>query len=72
MIIKAVGIVVDDKARSDPSLGACLKVKWVWHGHEAMGKIDDKYNVRNITLYEEVNPIVQERVIQLLLKQMKP
>ncbi|MFH1774551.1 MAG: hypothetical protein ABH874_06295 [Methanobacteriota archaeon] len=62
--IKAVGIVVDDKVRSDPSLGACLKVKWVWHGHEAMGKIDDKYNVRNITLYEEVNP--------MLLKQMKP
>lgn len=67
LIIKAVGIVVDDEVTSIENVGrACVKVKWVWEGEELMGKISDKYNVRLNTIYEEYNPIVQKRVIELL------
>ncbi len=71
LIIKAVGIVVDDKVLKDENLGVCLKVEWVWQGYEVIGKLDDKYNIRNITLYEEFNPDIQNKVIELLLKQTK-
>jgi hypothetical protein len=66
LIIKAVGIVVDDTV-SEIDLGFCLEVEWVWQGYEVLGRVDDKYNVRNTTLYEEVNPDVQQNVINLLL-----
>jgi len=45
---------------------ACLGVRWIWSGEEYMGFIQDKYNVRNTTLYEEYNPGIQNRVIELL------
>lgn len=70
--IKAVGIVVDAEVKKVKNLGMGVKVKWIWQGDEFIGKIDDKYNVRNITLYEEFNPDVQKKVIQLILKRMKP
>lgn len=70
--IKAVGIVVDAEVKNVKNLGMGVQVKWIWRGDEFIGKIDDKYNVRNITLYEEFNPDVQKRVIRLILKQMKP
>ena len=67
LTIKAVGIVVDDKVFSDPDLGqACVRVRWFWHGSEYIGKLKDRYPVRNITLYEEYNPSIQHRVIELL------
>lgn len=67
LTIKAVGIVVDDKVVRIKGVGrACLRVKWVWSGEEYIGVIQDKYNVRNITLYEEYNPDIQQRVIELL------
>ena len=48
-------------------LGTGIPVKWVWTGEERLGKLDDKYPVRNITLYEEFSPQVQKKVIGLLL-----
>lgn len=68
LTIKAIGIVTDDKVISMKGVGrACLKVRWIWSGEEYVGFIEDKYNVRNITLYEEYNPEVQNRVIELLV-----
>ena len=65
--IKAIGIVLDDNVFSVKGVGeACLKVKWIWEGSEVIGKIDDKYYVRRITIYEEFNPDVQKKVVDLL------
>jgi len=73
LIIKAVGIVINDEVKTDPNLGRGLKVKYVWKGKEVIGQLKkDPYNVRNITIYEEFNPEVQERVIQLLLNPNYP
>jgi hypothetical protein len=71
LIIKAVGIVISDRLKNDKKLGTGMPVKWVWTGEERLGKFDDKYPVRNITLYEEFNPQVQKRVIDLLLSCVK-
>ncbi len=68
LIIKAVGIVMDDEIFSDPDLGeACLRVRWLWRGNDHVGQVGDRYNVRNNTLYEEFNPEISRRVIALLI-----
>lgn len=67
LTIKAIGIVADDKVTQIPNAGeACIKVKWVWKGEEYIGKIDDKYIVHTGSLYEEYNPDVQKKIIDLL------
>ncbi|SRR6266542_1611783 len=71
LIIKAVGIVISDQQKSDKKLGTGIPVKWVWTGEKRLGKLDDKYPVRNITLFEEFNPQVQKKVIELLLSCLK-
>jgi hypothetical protein len=38
----------------------------VWKGEEYIGKIDDKYIVHTGSLYEEYNPDVQKKIIDLL------
>src|SRR5437867_11396802 len=63
LIIKAVGIVISDEAKTDPKLGTGMPVKWLWTGEERLGQFDDKYPVRNITLYEEFSRKVQTRVL---------
>lgn len=72
LIIKAVGIVVSDKVRAVKNLGRGIPVRWVWKeaAMERMGKLDDKYPVRNITLYEEFNSQVQRRIVDLLLSRV--
>ncbi len=68
LIIKAIGIVLDDEVIRVQGVGeACLRVRWVWSGNEVVGMIGDKYN-RIITLYEETNPAIQQRVLNLLLQ----
>jgi hypothetical protein len=67
LIIKAVGVVVSDEQKKDKELGTGVPVKWLWHGEVRLGKFDDKYPVRNITLYEEFSRVVQSRVVELLL-----
>jgi hypothetical protein len=72
--VKAVGLVIDNQPKTPilnaagDDLGTGIGVKWVWRGYENLGVINDKYNVRNNTLYEEFNPDVQRRIIDLLLK----
>lgn len=67
LTIKAIGMVADDKVTQIEDVGeACLKMKWVWEGDEYIGRIDDRYNVRLNTLYEEYNPTIQKKIIDLL------
>jgi len=69
LVIKGVGIVTDNQLNTYPNLGTGVKVKWIWTGYEEIGKItelDDKYNVRNISIYEEFNKFVQDKVVSLL------
>jgi len=74
LIIKAVGIVSDNKLEKYPDLGTGVKMKWLWTGNEKLGKIpelDDKYNVRNNSIYEEFNRFVQDKVLKLLTNEDK-
>ena len=71
LIIKAIGIVISDKVKIHALLGTCIPVKWLWMGEERLGKSDDKYPVRNITLYEEFSSKVQTRVLKLLLSKIE-
>jgi hypothetical protein len=67
LIIKAVGVVVSVDLKMDKKLGTGIPVKWLWTGDERLGQLDDKYPVRNITLYEEFSRKIQTRVLKLLL-----
>ena len=76
--INAIGIVTEDKIKkrndeSNEPLGQGPKVKWLWTGKpESLGKISDKNNVRRNALYEEFNPVVQKKIIELLPTKLLP
>ena len=69
LIVKAVGVVEDSEVfRSEGHGEACVRVNWVWQGPAiTVGHVQDRYNVRNNTLYEEWNPGVRIRILNLLL-----
>jgi hypothetical protein len=67
LTIKAVGLVMEGKVRNNADLGSCVSVKWIWKGEERIGKLNDKWPVRSVTIYEEHHPAVQKKVIELLL-----
>lgn len=67
LTIKAVGVVREGRPRSFGELGQGIPVRWVWNGEERVGKLDDKWPVRTVTIYEEYHPDVQNRVMDLLL-----
>lgn len=67
LIIKAVGLVVGNEVKNYSGLGTGIRVRWVWTGEERLGQIQDRYPVRNLTLYEEYDYEVQAKVIDLLL-----
>lgn len=69
--VKGVGIVIDNTLQQIEGLGTGVSMRWVWSGYENIGKIDDKYNVRNNTLYEEFNKTVQNYILNLMFKKMK-
>jgi len=69
--VKAIGIITDNQIRNVPNLGTGVGVKWIWTGHENFGTIDDKYNVRNNTLYEEFNKNVHTKLLALLFGRIK-
>lgn len=69
--VKAVGIVTDNTLQQINNLGTGVSVRWIWNGYENIGTIDDKYNVRNNTLYEEFNKEVQTFVLNLIFQMMK-
>ena len=72
LTIKAVGLVTEGSVRTVPCLGKGVNVHWIWQGLEKVGKLNDKWPVRSVTLYEEQNPKVQEMVLNLLLKEIAP
>lgn len=67
LTVKAVGLVKDGKVRSFGKLGSGVAVRWVWSGEESLGKLEDKWPVRSVTIYEEYHPAVQNTVMDLLL-----
>jgi hypothetical protein len=67
LTIKAIGLISEDQIIEVKGAGqACLKVKWVWHGEEQLGLLDDKYVVHLCSLYEEYNPKVQKKIVELM------
>ena len=71
LIIKAVGIVINDHVHPVANVGeACITVNWVWSGNVLVGRVRGKYNVRNNTLFEEINLVIQKRVVGLLLSEV--
>lgn len=69
--VKAVGIVTNNALQQIEDLGTGVSVRWIWSGYENIGVIDDKYNVRNNTLYEDFNKEVQTFVLNLIFQMMK-
>lgn len=66
--VKGVGIITNNEIIETPELGSGVTVKWLWSGTEYLSKINDKYNVRNNTLYEEYNKEIQAIIINLIFK----
>ena len=68
LTIKAVGIVISTEIEGpEIELGEiCIEVDWAWQGYHPVGRVNDKYNVRSITLYEEFNPEIQNLIIDAL------
>ena len=69
--VKAVGIVIDNNVLEVKDLGKGVSVKWIWSGYNVIGEINDKYNVRNNTIYEEFNKEVQKYILDLMFEKMK-
>ena len=65
MHIKAVGVVQSDYP-TEPNLGICLPVKWVWQGEKVAVNFDEVVNLSNERFYEEHNIVVQREVIDLM------
>lgn len=67
LIVKGVGIIIDDIRIEDQTLGNGLSVKWLWQGNKNLGHFNDKYNVRNNTIYEEHNKNIKLHVINMII-----
>jgi len=66
--VKAVGIVTSNQLIADPDLGTGLPTKWIWQGNDIITPTNDKYNVRNNTLYEEFDAAIQKEILDRLFK----
>src|SRR5437016_1754135 len=72
--IKAVGIVEDPTVQRYGDLGRGVRVRWFWHGEPVQipyTAAERSYNVRSITLYEEVSPMIQREVLRLLFTALR-
>jgi hypothetical protein len=73
LTVKAVGIVQDEEVRDYNTLGRGVRVRWVWSGNQTVREtVDEKYNVRSNSLYEEVSPAIQDAILDLLFSMLKP
>jgi hypothetical protein len=71
LIIKAIGIVIDNEITAIAGIGeACIHVRWIWQGQRVVEYPDDKYNIRNLALYEEPNPLIKRQVLDLLFTRL--
>jgi hypothetical protein len=67
LMVKAVGLVLEGRVREIKGLGSGVPVRWAWNGEKRIGRLDDKWPVRSVTIYEEYHPEVQGVVLRLLL-----
>jgi hypothetical protein len=67
--IKAVGIVIDpDLRKITEAMGWGIGVRWSWNERVTSGKLENHCDhLRRGSLYEEFNPEVVRRVIDLLV-----
>ncbi len=65
-VIRAVG-VVNYGSRRDDALGAGPWVRWAWQGAQPVEPSHDEHRLLGAALFEERDPRVQGRVIELLL-----
>lgn len=70
LYIKAVGIVTDNTLKKEDK-GIGVSVRWIWDGRHHYGKVQDKYNVRSITIYEEYNKDIQDLILSFIFSKMK-
>ena len=70
LYIKAVGIVTDNTLKKEVE-GIGVSVRWIWDGWHHYGKVQDKYNVRSITIYEEYNKDIQDLILSFIFSKMK-
>jgi hypothetical protein len=66
LLIRAVG-VVNYGGRAEDALGAGPFVRWAWQGEHPVEPSHDAYRLPGAAVYEERDPRVQGRVIELLL-----
>jgi hypothetical protein len=72
LIVKAVGLVTKDTIREHRKLGRGVTVRWIWRGNEVFHEAkNERYNVRNNTLYQEMSPVIQTSVLNLLLARIR-
>ena len=73
LTVKAVGIVTANAITDYENLGRGVAIRWIWRGNEVFHEAEnERYNVRNNTLYEEMSPVIQTSVLDLLLARMRP
>ncbi len=67
LLVKGIGVVMDGTVKRY-ELGHGRRVRWIWHDSATFNekKEKERYNVRNNTLYEEMGPLVQKFVLDLL------
>jgi hypothetical protein len=73
LTIKTVGIILEEEVKAYAGLGRGVRVRWAWNGnHMVREAANEKYNVRNNSLYEEVSPVIQDTILALLFSMLKP
>lgn len=79
LTVKAVGIVTNN-AIEDHDIGGGfagrlfrgVRVRWIWQGNRIFHEeVNERYNVRNNTLYEEMSPSIQQGILALLLERLQ-
>jgi hypothetical protein len=69
LIIKAVGIVADDKVFPDENLGTCRRVIWIWRGDEGIPSIGE-LNIRMNSVYPEHHPAVRDHIFAIVSERL--
>jgi hypothetical protein len=66
LYIKAVGLIKDLPSEK-PAHSSSRSVKWLWTGKNHFGRLNDKLdNMRSGAMYTELNPVVKNKIIELI------
>lgn len=70
LIIKGVGIILEDEVKKYPGLGNGISVKWIWglDGSEVRFNLRDQqqFSVYSNTFYEEFHPEIQKLIVKTI------